>query len=80
MSEYTCAECGGTFETGWSEEEATAEMERDFPGVAKESCAVICDPCYRRFNKWRAGLSPDEEEELRQESLRASTPSPETPA
>lgn len=45
--EYTCAMCGGTFEAGWSDEEARAEREHNFGGPVEASDVVVCDPCYR---------------------------------
>lgn len=43
---YTCAECGGTFTTDWSDEEALDELEDNF-SVPPEQCAVVCDDCYK---------------------------------
>lgn len=45
--EFRCAICGGVFTKGWSEEEAIAEMKRDFPNFDLEQCDVVCDDCYR---------------------------------
>ena len=42
---YTCCHCGVVFETAWSEEDARAELEQRFPGVAVEDCHVVCDGC-----------------------------------
>jgi hypothetical protein len=44
---YTCADCGGTFPKGWSDEEAAAERDRDFPRLAEEDMVVVCDDCYQ---------------------------------
>jgi DNA-directed RNA polymerase subunit RPC12/RpoP len=47
---YTCADCGGTFQTAWSDEEAHAEsvarfgIRGDAPGMV-----VVCDDCYGRI-------------------------------
>lgn len=43
---YTCALCNQTFTKGWSDEEALAELEKEFPLMAIEHCAVVCDDCY----------------------------------
>jgi hypothetical protein len=43
---YTCAMCGGTFEKGWSDEDAAAELEANCPGMPREACAIICDDCF----------------------------------
>jgi hypothetical protein len=45
---YTCAACGDTFDTGWSDAEAHAEarvlwgVDGNAPGMV-----VICDDCFR---------------------------------
>lgn len=44
--EYTCALCGGTFEKGWSDEEAADELSVLFPGVSTAECELICDDCF----------------------------------
>lgn len=46
-NEYECAVCHGVFETGWSDEEATAELGETFPGIGKQDCAIVCDDCYK---------------------------------
>lgn len=51
---FTCDRCGGTFPQGWSDEEAEAELARDYPGFPKEACGVLCDDCHNAFNAWRA--------------------------
>lgn len=43
-----CDLCGCQFQSEATEEEATAELEREFPGVHKSECSVLCDDCYRR--------------------------------
>lgn len=46
---FTCASCGWTFETSWSDEEACAES-RDAFGVdihQDPTMAVVCDDCYK---------------------------------
>lgn len=53
---YTCADCGNTFPKGWSDEEAAAERDRDFPGLADEDAVVVCDDCYRAMRKLAASL------------------------
>lgn len=46
--EYTCAHCGGTFEAGWSDEEARAEFEKNWPGEPFDpDLPQVCDDCYR---------------------------------
>lgn len=52
---YTCADCGGTFEEGWSDEEAQAETVANF-GVRGDSSGMVkvCDDCYKAI---MAGLN-----------------------
>lgn len=47
---YVCAECEGTFETDWDDDEARGEHRDNF-GVAPEALAaeVVCDDCYQRL-------------------------------
>lgn len=51
--EYTCAECGKTFTTAWSDEEANAEAAKNFPTMPIEEMAVVCDDCYRAIMRQR---------------------------
>jgi hypothetical protein len=46
--QYTCAVCKETFDQGWSEEEAEAELASTF-GVPKDECDIVCDDCYRKM-------------------------------
>jgi ribosomal protein L37AE/L43A len=51
---YKCAHCGGTFEKGWSDEEAKAEFTQMFPSYIAEGADVanvkiVCDDCYQAF-------------------------------
>jgi hypothetical protein len=50
MRKFTCDQCGGTFESTWSEAEAVAECETTF-GITptSETCAHVCDDCYEFF-------------------------------
>jgi hypothetical protein len=47
---YVCADCGGTFDEGWPDEQAQQEALETFgkrgdaPGMAK-----VCDDCYREI-------------------------------
>lgn len=45
--EYTCARCGETYESGWSEEEMLEEKTQLFGDVSKEECEVLCDNCFK---------------------------------
>jgi len=45
---YTCAQCGGTFESDRSPGEADAEAKRLFGAdVLVKDCDVICDVCFK---------------------------------
>jgi DNA-directed RNA polymerase subunit RPC12/RpoP len=50
---YTCGDCGETFESAWSEEEALAEMHRDFGDLAQDDRVVVCDDCYQAMEAKR---------------------------
>ena len=43
---YECANCGGTFEKGVTDDEALAELNETLPGIPVEECAMFCDDCY----------------------------------
>jgi hypothetical protein len=47
-----------TFESAWSDEEALAEVKRDFPDTPLEDCVQICDDCYQSFTAWRTAEEP----------------------
>lgn len=51
-NEYKCDSCKGVFEKAWSDEEALAEMERDFPSLPEEERAVVCDDCYKKITNY----------------------------
>jgi DNA-directed RNA polymerase subunit RPC12/RpoP len=44
-STYTCAACGGTFEKGWTDEEAEAEMKQLYGDLPKDDRVIICSSC-----------------------------------
>lgn len=45
---YTCAICGNTYDTGWSDEEAVAEMKENFgEEMTIDQCSLVCDDCYK---------------------------------
>lgn len=43
---YQCANCHGTFEQEWTDADADLELQRNFPGFARDECLVVCDDCY----------------------------------
>jgi hypothetical protein len=57
MSErYVCECCGGTFDKGRSDDEASAEFAENFPGQAPSAAAtaLVCDDCYPVLMAFRA--------------------------
>lgn len=52
--DFRCDLCGGIYEKGMSEEEALAELARNYgPGVSVEECGITCDDCYQAINPTR---------------------------
>ena len=50
----TCENCGLTFESGWTEEEAKAEAVENFGKNVTEDLeqVTLCDDCYTEFMAW----------------------------
>ena len=46
---YSCAECGGRYESDLTTEEAVAEKDIDFRDVALKDCAMVCEDCYQKL-------------------------------
>jgi len=47
---FTCARCGETHDKGWSDAEAAAEAQENFPGIDitdPDEAGVVCDDCYK---------------------------------
>jgi hypothetical protein len=45
--QFICAICKGTFNKGWSDEEARQERLEIFGNAFKdEDCVLVCDDCY----------------------------------
>jgi hypothetical protein len=58
---FTCAECKGTFEKGWTDEEAWQEADELWmPDELAAGTDVICDTCFQAIiaavppEVWRA--------------------------
>jgi hypothetical protein len=47
--QFTCAVCRETFDKGWTDEEAAAELGEVFPGFEPDDCGVVCDDCYKKM-------------------------------
>lgn len=43
---FQCAVCKDVFTKGRSDEEAIADLERDFPGTEVSQCGVVCSSCF----------------------------------
>ena len=55
---YECGSCHGTFDKGWSDQEAEAEMAENYPdGLDADDREIICDDCYNQFMKWREAVN-----------------------
>jgi hypothetical protein len=53
MEQFTCANCGGVFNKGWSDSKAVAEYRANMPEVPPdEPTDLVCDPCYERIMTW----------------------------
>jgi hypothetical protein len=39
--------CRETFDKGWSDEEASAELDANFPDFDTSDCDLVCDDCYK---------------------------------
>ncbi len=46
---YTCAICGGTFETDRPEEDVIEELNQVFGNVPIQECEIVCDDCYKKL-------------------------------
>ena len=57
MSQYTCAACHETFDSGWTDEEARAEQMAN--GFDKVPCDITCDDCHKKAMEYRAKLAED---------------------
>jgi hypothetical protein len=52
----TCARCGATFTTEWSDEDALAEARETFTSAEVDAPQeLICDDCFDEFMNWRRG-------------------------
>jgi hypothetical protein len=47
---YKCDMCKGEFESDRPQEEALAELKRDFGDVSTEQCDQVCDDCYQQVS------------------------------
>lgn len=48
---FLCAQCGGTFPKGWSDDEAIAEAtDNGFDLADPDDLVVVCDDCYEKMS------------------------------
>jgi len=45
-NQFTCAVCQGTFDKGWSDDEARQERSEIFGEWKDEDCVIVCDDCF----------------------------------
>ena len=64
--EYTCAACGGEFQSGWSEAEAEAEYINNFKKHAEANVErdLVCDDCYEQMIAWKSPKEAEKESGL----------------
>ena len=46
---FICAACGNTYSKAWSDEEAEAEKNRDFPH--ETDLVTVCEDCYQQMKE-----------------------------
>ena len=66
---YLCAMCNEVYEKGRSDEEAAAELLRDFGHVPVEECDLVCDTCYATTGLREFALSAQEQLRLEFENI-----------
>lgn len=45
-NQYRCDICGGIFDKAWTNDDAEAELRRNFPGLKPGDCGITCDNCF----------------------------------
>lgn len=50
-NEFTCAQCGETFNKGRTDAEALLEKEIFFPG--DNNCELVCEDCFKAIMDFR---------------------------
>lgn len=46
---YVCEDCGGRFESDWTDDEAMAECYLLFGPIPEEDQMVLCDDCFKKL-------------------------------
>lgn len=50
-NQFTCADCGETFDKGRSDEEALKESKEIWGEIPQEDMEIICEDCYQKMMK-----------------------------
>lgn len=48
---YTCAGCGGTFVSTWTDSKAEQELREHWGDVPPDACVVVCEDCWQKVKK-----------------------------
>lgn len=69
--QYICAHCGGQFTKPWTDEEARAEYEANFPILTArgDDVSMVCDTCYQAI------ITAYRDSGLREDQVTAQCPS-----
>ena len=69
MQTFTCEICGNTYDTEKTDEQAMMEYHAALQKqqLPDDERAVICDDCFKEFNKWYSGLSLENINDMRAE-------------
>ena len=47
-----CACCKKLFVSGWTNNEALAEKEKNFPNISRNACGSVCTNCFVQIMLW----------------------------
>lgn len=71
MSEFTCCKCDRTFNKinndKWNDKKAAEEMLTLYPETKNDPTDILCDDCFREFNKWFSQFSEEEKKQMRED-------------
>ncbi len=59
---FTCDNCHRTFDKTWSDEEAAAEAQENFPGIDitdPDEAGVVCDACFQAIMARACAEAPE---------------------
>lgn len=56
---FKCEFCGETFISGWTDEEAMKEYEKNYGKNIGEEMDIVCDECHAAIMAWRGNLDKD---------------------